>query len=431
MKSFNLFLENNWMSTYALSDQIWLSDSLNWEKTSTLATFDWSMFSFVFQSSFVSNYIFSDFVVKLSTLDAMLIHLNMQIRTPQFLYDSFVYDVILFLNLYYLPFSTLILSGYQEHISSVLILSPELFFLFTEYINSFILYSLINNSPSAVFDSYMNNLNFFYGEGCVQLFLFFLYVYFIVYIFTTVFMLKWVNFFTTHFWRFYYYFYSLSKETRIQFEAVTQTMIFLLVYWGMVLRAFDDDQEEVIEFIDTSFFNFLSIIIVFMLYRYSIHYFSFLEASASEGKTVSYLGQAAKDTINSVSIALRFYLLAIRINIYDFLDDVLDSYYVIFIDFDDDEYFSELLLSIHGTLFFTNDNHDDRSFLLEDENGFMGDLFYLYFLIFGKIVFFLVFMLEEAGKLFLGFFIAFLIIFEMHSVNCSYREDLYVNAKKQ
>jgi hypothetical protein len=193
----------------------------------------------------------------------------------------------------------------------------------------------------------------------------------------------------------------------------------------MVLMAFDDDQEEVIEFIDTSFFNFLTIIIIFMLYRYSIHYFSFLEASVTENKSVNYLVQAAKDTIGSVSIALRFYLLAIRINIYDFLDDVLDSYYVIFIDFDDDEYFSELLLSIHGTLFFTNDNHDDRSFLLEDENGFMGDLFYLYFLIFGKIVFFLVFMLEEAGKLFLGFFICFLIIFEMHSVNGSYREDLF------
>jgi hypothetical protein len=199
----------------------------------------------------------------------------------------------------------------------------------------------------------------------------------------------------------------------------------------MVLMAFDDDQEEVIEFIDTFFFSFLTIIIVFMLYRYSIHYFSFLEASISEGKAVKYIVQAGKDSINSLSIFLRFYLLALRINIYDLLDDVMDSYYCLLIDFDDDEYFSELLLSIHGTLFFTNDNHDDRSFLLEDENGFMGDLFYLYFLIFGKIVFFLVFMIEEAGKVFLGFFISFLIIFEMHSVNCSYREDLYINSKKQ
>jgi hypothetical protein len=198
----------------------------------------------------------------------------------------------------------------------------------------------------------------------------------------------------------------------------------------MVLMAFDDDQEEVIEFIDTFFFNFITIIIIFMLYRYSIHYFSFLEASLSDGNAVKYIVQAGKDTINSGALFVRFYLLALRINIYDLLDDVMDSYYCLLIDFDDDEYFSELLLSIHGTLFFSNDNHDDRSFLLEDENGFMGDLFYLYFLIFGKIVFFLVFMIEEAGKVFLGFFISFLIIFEMHSVNCSYKEDLYINTKK-
>jgi hypothetical protein len=142
---------------------------------------------------------FTDFVVKLSTLDAILIHVNTQIRTPQFLYDSFIYDTVLFLNIYYLPFSTLILSGYQEHISSVLILAPELSSLFTEYVNNYVLYNLINVSPASVFDSYVNNLNFFYGEGCVQMFLFFLYVYFIVYIFTTVFLLKWVHFFTTHF----------------------------------------------------------------------------------------------------------------------------------------------------------------------------------------------------------------------------------------
>jgi hypothetical protein len=143
--------------------------------------------------------LFSDFIVKLSTLDAMLIHLNTKTHSAQFLYDSFIYDIVLFLNIYYLPFSTLVLSGYQEHISSVLILAPELSFLFTEYINNYILFGLINNSPSAVFDSYLNNLNFFFGEGCIQFFLFFTYVYFIIYIFTTIFLLKWVNFYTTHF----------------------------------------------------------------------------------------------------------------------------------------------------------------------------------------------------------------------------------------
>ena len=150
----------------------------------------------------------------------------------------------------------------------------------------------------------------------------------------------------------------------------------------MVIMAFDDDQEEVIEFIDTAFFNFLTIIIVFLCYRFSVHYFSFLEGSIAEGRSVVYIAaQFSKDFLSTFSIMLRFYVLVFRINIYDIFDDILDSYYVFIIDFDDDEYFNELFLSIHGTLFFTNDNHDDRSFLFEDENSFMSDFFYLYFLV--------------------------------------------------
>lgn len=194
--------------------------------------------------------------------------------------------------------------------------------------------------------------------------------------------------------------------------------------------AFDDDQEEVIEFIDTSFFNFLTIIICFLCYRYSIHYFAFLDASVAEGRSVSYIaGQFKKDFLNTFSVVLRFYVLVFRINIYDITDDILDSYYVFLIDFDDDEYMNELFVSIHGTIFFSNDNHDDRSFLLEDENGFLYDFFYLYFLVWGKINFFLCFLVEEAARLALGFYICFLIIFEMHSVNCSYSEDTYLSSK--
>ena len=72
---------------------------------------------------------------------------------------------------------------------------------------------------------------------------------------------------------------------------------------------------------------------------------------------------------------------------YDLIDDILDSYYILIIDFDDDEYLNELFFSLHGTLFFTNDNQDDRSFLFEDENTFSNDLYYLYFIVWGKINF--------------------------------------------
>ena len=135
--------------------------------------------------------------------------------------------------------------------------------------------------------------------------------------------------------------------------------------------AFDDDQEEVIELLDTSFFYFFSIVVFYLCYKYSVHYFAFLEASVSEGRTVSFVAsQFSKDFLNTFSLMLRFYTLLFRMNVYDTLDDFFDSYYIFVGDFDDDEYLSELFLSIHGNLLFTLDNNDDRSFLYEDENDF-------------------------------------------------------------
>ena len=39
----------------------------------------------------------------------------------------------------------------------------------------------------------------------------------------------------------------------------------------------------------------------------------------------------------------------------------------------------KFFFSFYGVIFYTSDNQDDRSFLLEDENDFSSDLFYLYF----------------------------------------------------
>jgi len=135
---------------------------------------------------------------------------------------------------------------------------------------------------------------------------------------------------------------------------------------------------------DSTFFLFFSILVIYFLYKHSIHYFAFLEASHvgnAGGRVTSFVRQFFRDFMNNVSVILRFYILWGRINMYDILEDVFDTYYIFVGDFDDDEYISELFMSIHGTLFFTNDNHDDRSFLLEDENGFASDLFYIYFLV--------------------------------------------------
>jgi hypothetical protein len=86
---------------------------------------------------------------------------------------------------------------------------------------------------------------------------------------------------------------------------------------------------------------------------------------------------------------------------------------------------------MYPLLFFDYDVNDDRSWSLEDESDFMTDLFYIYFLCWAKFFTFIFFILEEILRLSLGFYICYLIIFEVHSVNASYTEDDFFAANRR
>ena len=70
----------------------------------------------------------------------------------------------------------------------------------------------------------------------------------------------------------------------MQFEALLHTMVFFIFYWVSVLLTFDDDQEEMIELVDSLFFYFFVLLTSFFIFRHSVHFFSFLDASVSEGR---------------------------------------------------------------------------------------------------------------------------------------------------
>jgi hypothetical protein len=220
----------NWTMTYKASDQMWLSDSLNWEKTSVFATFDWSIISFIFQSSFLNQYLIIDHISKFSHLDLLLIQFNLKSNNSQILFNSFTNDIITQLNIHYLPLSPLFHSEYQEAFNTILLVSPELSMVFNDYFNTYYMNSILNNTVSPVFDIYSNNLNFYFSEGVIHFFLFFIYILFIVYFFVTIVALRWTNSLGSYFTRYYFYFYSMSKDLRIQFDSVLQTLVFLILY---------------------------------------------------------------------------------------------------------------------------------------------------------------------------------------------------------
>src|SRR5690606_15208489 len=108
--------------------------------------------------------------------------------------------------------------------------------------------------------------------------------------------------------------------------------------------------------------------------------FAFLEASVSEGGSVSFVSkQFFRVFINTFALVLRFFIFLFRLNIYDPLDDSDDCYYIFIAAFDDDTYLSRLFIAFSSFYFYDFDNNDDRAFSLEDESDFFLDLFYIYF----------------------------------------------------
>lgn len=422
--------EYAWLESYLSNDSLWFEESLNWEDALDLALTDFSLYSFFTTPFFFNVHFFIDFHVKLSFLDIILLIETDKSACAREFYDFFIWDITSFFQNKFLPTQFFFYSDYQDFILIMLYYSPELILSLTDYLNIYFSNNVLNYTPSIVFDLFSDSLNAALSEFVENLFLFFAFVWGIALFFGLFRIIKWNNPIELYFVRMLFYLYSISRETRIQFETII-LFFFLIFYWSMLIATFDDDREEFIETFDVSFFYFFCFLIIYLVYKYSIHYFAFLEASVTEGRSVAFLTkQFFRDFINSFALLLRFFILLFRLNVYDTLDDFYDSYYIFIGDFDDDEYYSELFFSYYPFMFFQFDSKDDDLYSLENENEFFMDLFYLYFVCWGKLFYFLFFIVEEILRLALGFYICYLIIFEVHAVNASYVEDNYFYTKR-
>jgi hypothetical protein len=419
--------EYGWLESYLDNDTLWLEDAINWEEAFDLILTDFTIYSFLTTPFFVNSHFFLDSFVKLSFLDILLLLETNKTNFSRELYDLFIWDLTSIIYNKFLPFQFLFYTDYQDLIVIILYYSPELMLVVTDYINLYWVNNVISYTPSAVFDLFNDSLNTALSEFLEYITLFFFFIWGVV-LFVNVFNLtKWTNALEIYLVKLLNYLYSTAKDARVQFESLLQTFFFFFLYWTMMIATFDDDQEELIEIFDLSFFYFFLIIIFYLFFKYSQNYFAFLEASVSEGRSVCYIQkQFLKDFINTFALLLRFFILLFRLNVYDTLDDFYDSYYIYIGDFDDDEYFNEMYFSFESLFFYDFDNNDDRFFSREDQQEFFLDLFFIYFICWGKFFTFIFFILEEILRISLAFYICFLIIFEVHSVNCSYVEDDYI-----
>lgn len=423
--------EYTWLKSYLDNDALWLEDVLNWDETFDLVLSDYNIFSFLTNAFFVNSHFFLDSFTKMSFLDVLFFSETDITNSSRELFDLIMWDTMSFISNTFLSSQMLFYTDYQDILVLILHHSPELSMALVDYVNTYWLNSMINSTPSVVFALFSDSLNSTISEFVEYLVMFMAFIWVVVF-FNGIFrIMKWNNPLEAYFVRFQNYLFWISRETRLQFEATIKIFFFAFFYTSMMIATFDDDQEEILEFFNGLLFNFFLSLFIYFLYKYSIHYFAFLEASVSEGRTLSFITkQCVRDTTNTFAFILRFATLMLRLNIYDTVDDIFDSYYIFLGDFDDDEYFIDLFFSMFTVMFFDTDNNDDRSFFLEDEMDLTTDLFALYFVVWGKFALFVFFIIEEIARVALALYITYLIVFEVHAVNRSFVEDTYFSSKR-
>lgn len=422
--------EYTWYTSYVDTDMLWLEDAMNWDDVFELATSEYNIFGVLTAAFFLNTHHYLDCLVKLSTLDLILIYeVDSELKVNR-LFTRMAWDCSLtFANvLFSLP--SLFYSDFQDLITTIAYYAPELIFGTRDSISAYWLNPAVSHAPAASFDTYQDLTGTTYSEFTDYLTSFLSFVSYVLLLVAVTRIVSISNAVDSYVSRAYYYLYSISTEVRFQFEAGLQAFFFVFLYTSMMMATFDDDQEELLEFFNTMCFYFFLFTLVYYFYKYSIHYFSFLEAAKRDTKATSPFSQFLFDALNIIAFVLRFLVLMARLNIYDGVDDVLDSYYIFMADFEEEEYFSDAFFSLFSVMSFDTDVHDDRSFLFEDEMDFSADLFTIYFILWGKFAYFWLFILEEIARVSLALYVTYLVLFEINAVNRSYSEDNYLTAKR-
>lgn len=419
-----------WYAAYIDTDMLWLEDSLNWDNAFELVSSEYSTIDSLWTAFFLSAHYFLDWFVKLSNLDVTLVFGNNPTKSLTELYLMWSRDHSTSFSNSSFALSFLFYADFQDWTAILIYYTPELLLPMQNFIVKFWEAATLSSNPAAAFDVYQDTTGSNNSEFLDYLASFIPFIFYSLTLVSLIRITSLANASDSYVTRAALYVNSIAAETRFQLEAALQAFFFIFLYTSMMLTTFDDDQEEVLEFFNCMCYYFFLFTLLYYLYKYSFHYLSFLEAAKNTSKSTSPFAQALFDGLNIIGFTLRFMVLMIRLNIYDGIDDALDSYYIFMADFEEEEYFSDSFFSLFSTLSFDTDLYDDRSFLFEDEMDLTTDLFTVYFIVWGKFAYFWLFILEEIARVTLALYVTYILIFEVNAVNRSYSEDTYLASKR-
>ncbi len=395
---------------------MWFETILNWEDALPILQEAWSAFAIFTNSNFAHIAIFSDIFSKVSLID-------LWIQGHNTLWFAIILDMLSNPNISTSFLVPLFFADYQNSLLLISNCAPELFIAFeTHRLLSWVNY-IASYEITTGYDLFEDSIRFSSIEIVDNLFFFLSFIW-IVILATNFFNLIATRnadrFVVT---RVFLYIVSLAMENRIQLEILCQVYIWLFFIIGISLIVFDDDISEMQEWFDNSIPLFFGFVLIYLCYRYSIHYFSFLEATDTSGRSILLVvKQAFRDFMGSLGLFLRFAILLFRLNVYDNLDDLYDSYYIFVGDFEDENYGADALFPLFYFFFADSDGLGDFSLLNENDPDFASDLFMLYWITFHKFFLFLFLFVEEFFRIGLAMYISILITFEVHAANSSYIE---------
>ena len=424
------YSEYSWLEAYFDNDSFWLEDVISWDESFELFLSEYNIFFLLTSPFFVNAHFFLDSLVKMSFLDIILFTESDSFQSSREFFDFVIWDLISSFNINFFFHNSIYCTNNQDLIVVIVHNSPELILAFEDFFKTYWLNSSINRVSSALFDVLSDSINFSIDELVKYILMFISFIWIYCLVLSDVRVQSILSFMQTVMIKLESFLFSWSRDTRMQYEAVLIIFFLFFLYGTMMILSFDDDQEEFLEYFEQLLFTGVFYVFFYYVFRVGIHFFSFLEASVSEGRTFSFvLSQFRRDAVNTFSFIMRLCTLMLRFYIYETTDDILDSYYIFVGDFDDDEYFNEMFFSPFSLLFFDIDNNDDRSFFLEDESDWSWDLFTLYFNMLMKLDSLIFWAVEGIARTLLALYIGYLITFEVHTVNRSYTEDLYFNQK--
>lgn len=423
-----------WTTNNSFSNDTLLWNLISWELKSGHFILEALGVTALLSSSYASTNVLNALMSEETSSDLFFVNFlyglfSDNVVTVDLLYNSFLLDYFRLVTTLDLEKRFIFVTDSKSFLLLFFNQNKELALILMELMN-FDYKTVVNVSESFIYSMYSDNASWGINKTVFLLTVIFSYLLFSL-LFSPSFKSAMSDTYSTNWTRWLYYFFSVSLENRVQFDLFINFVFFFLFYWVFNLMMYSDEDVEFIESISLFLTFYFFFIISILLFKYSTHYFSFLEASFTEGKSASFISkQFVRDVSNTFALFLRFSLLILRLNIYDGLDDFLESYYIPLCDFDCDNYYDECLVLFDSSLFFIKDNSIDSGITTEIESDSLLDIFSIYYITVGKYSFFWILILEEIFRVSLALYISYLIIFEVHSVNVSYLEDSYFYSKR-